>query len=75
MRIVIVGAGGVGSAAAAVAARRPVFREVWLADVDADRAVTAADRTGDDRFRGVGVDASTPAELVRSSPRPRLTPS
>ncbi len=64
MRVVIVGAGGVGSAVATVAAGRQVFREVWLADVDAGRAVAAAERTGDDRFRGVGVDASNRADLV-----------
>jgi len=34
MRIVVLGAGGVGSSAAAVAARRPFFERMVLADVD-----------------------------------------
>ncbi len=61
----MVGAGGVGSAFAAIAQRREVFEEVVLADVALERAQAAADRLGEpDRFRGERVDASSQAELV-----------
>jgi saccharopine dehydrogenase-like NADP-dependent oxidoreductase len=58
MRILILGAGGVGSAAALIAARREFPSAVVVADYDrarADRAVTAA---ADDRFVAAEVDAS-----------------
>jgi saccharopine dehydrogenase-like NADP-dependent oxidoreductase len=58
MRILILGAGGVGSAAAIIAARREFPSAVVVADYDrarADRAVTAA---ADDRFVAAEVDAS-----------------
>ncbi len=59
MRVLILGAGGVGAAAAAVAARRERFEAVWLADVVEDKARSAAESTGSDRVRGVAVDASS----------------
>src|SRR5215471_3838671 len=52
MRILLVGAGGVGSAIARIAARRP-FAELLVADYDQDRAVRAA---GPD-FTAVQIDA------------------
>jgi saccharopine dehydrogenase (NAD+, L-lysine forming) len=70
MRIVIVGSGGVGAAAAAIAARRGFFESVVLADYDEGRARAAAERTGDRRFSGVRVDASDAsavAELLRTA--------
>jgi saccharopine dehydrogenase-like NADP-dependent oxidoreductase len=70
MRIVVVGAGGVGGAAATIAARRDLFSSVVLADYDESRARDAAARTGDDRFRGVRVDAgdrSAVADLLRAT--------
>ncbi len=65
MKLVILGAGGVGAAAARIAARRPVFDSVVLADYDLDRAVAAAHATGDARFSGVQVDASDEAAVQR----------
>jgi saccharopine dehydrogenase (NAD+, L-lysine-forming) len=63
MRVLTVGAGGVG---AAVAARRRAFIEhLTLADVDAARAVAVAARMGDDaRFAAAEVDASDEAQLA-----------
>jgi saccharopine dehydrogenase (NAD+, L-lysine forming) len=65
VKVLVIGAGGVGSAFAAIAQRRPVFEEVVLADVAIARASAAADRLGEpDRFRGERVDASSRAEIV-----------
>jgi saccharopine dehydrogenase-like NADP-dependent oxidoreductase len=70
MRTVVIGAGGVGGAAAAIAARRGFFSAVVMADYDGARASAVAARTGDPRFTGVQVDASDPdavAELLRAT--------
>jgi saccharopine dehydrogenase-like NADP-dependent oxidoreductase len=65
MRVLVVGAGGVGAAFAAIAQRRPAFTEVVLADVALERAQAAAGRLGEpDRFRAERVDASSLRELV-----------
>jgi saccharopine dehydrogenase-like NADP-dependent oxidoreductase len=58
VRILILGAGGVGSAAALIAARRPFPSHVVLADYDAARAERAAAATGDARFVAAQLDAS-----------------
>ncbi|MFF3172213.1 saccharopine dehydrogenase family protein [Streptomyces sp. NPDC057900] len=58
MRILIVGAGGVGTAAARIAARRPFFEHCVVADYVLERAVQAADATGDPRFVAARIDAS-----------------
>ena len=70
MRILVIGAGGVGSAAVAILARRAFFDRVVVADYDSPRARRAvADR--DDRFTAAaGVDASDPeavAALIRDT--------
>jgi saccharopine dehydrogenase-like NADP-dependent oxidoreductase len=65
MKVLVVGAGGVGAAFAAIAQRRQVFEEVILADVSPERANAAAERLGEPgRFRGERVDASSRSELV-----------
>lgn len=65
MRILIVGTGGVGAAAAGIAQRRDCFDHVVLADVDGARAQAVADRLGEpDRFSAAQVDASDEAALV-----------
>ena len=64
MRILVVGAGGVGAAAAAIARHRPFFEAMVLADVDAGRARAAAARLDDPRVTGAGCDASDPAAIV-----------
>jgi saccharopine dehydrogenase (NAD+, L-lysine forming) len=64
VRVLVIGAGGVGAAAATVAARRDFFERMVLADVDHARAQAAADRTGDPRFAAAAVDASDPAAIA-----------
>ncbi|MGN6780007.1 MAG: saccharopine dehydrogenase NADP-binding domain-containing protein, partial [Marmoricola sp.] len=61
MRILLVGAGGVGSAFAAIAARRDFFETVVVADHDLTRAERAA--AVDERYVAARVDASS-AEAV-----------
>ena len=56
MRILLIGAGGVGAAFAAIAARRDFFEQVVIADYDASRAEKAA--AADPRFVAAQVDAS-----------------
>jgi saccharopine dehydrogenase-like NADP-dependent oxidoreductase len=73
VKVLVIGAGGVGAAFAAIAQRREVFEHVVLADVSIDRAIAAADRLGEpDRFAAERVDASNRAEIVelivRTSP-------
>ena len=60
MRILLVGAGGVGAAFAAIAQRRDFFEKIVIADYDRGRADTAAT---DPRFEAAQVDASS-AESV-----------
>ncbi|ADB51713.1 saccharopine dehydrogenase family protein [Conexibacter woesei] len=65
MRILIVGTGGVGAAAAAIAQRRSFFSHMVLADVDRARAQAVVDRLGEpDRFSAAEVDASDESALV-----------
>ena len=65
MRILVIGAGGVGSAFATIAASRPVFTDIVLADIDATRAGVAAAQAGSDRVRGTRLDASNRSEIVQ----------
>ncbi|MFC5927606.1 saccharopine dehydrogenase family protein [Micromonospora vulcania] len=62
MRVLLVGAGGVGSAAVAIAARRSFFETMVVADRDPGRAERAVAEY-DDRFVAAQVDASS-AEAV-----------
>jgi saccharopine dehydrogenase-like NADP-dependent oxidoreductase len=65
MRVLTIGAGGVGGAVAAIARRRPFIEQLTLADVDEQRAATVAARMGDDRrFAAAQVDASDEAQLA-----------
>ena len=65
MELLVIGAGGVGSAAAVVALRRPFVDRVVLADVDAGRAAAAAAASGDPaRARAEVVDASSRADVL-----------
>jgi saccharopine dehydrogenase-like NADP-dependent oxidoreductase len=63
MRVLVVGAGGVGSAVAAIARRRGFFERMILADLSADRAAAAAAR-GDERFGSAALDASDSAAIA-----------
>jgi saccharopine dehydrogenase-like NADP-dependent oxidoreductase len=58
MRLLILGAGGVGSAAVRIAARRPFLEHVLVADYELARAERAVAAAGDDRFRPARLDAS-----------------
>jgi saccharopine dehydrogenase (NAD+, L-lysine forming) len=65
VRILVVGAGGVGSAVAAVSRHRSFFEHMTLADVDVARAQRAVDALGEpDRFAAARVDASDAATVV-----------
>ena len=64
MRILVVGAGGVGSAFVPIAARRTFFEHVVVADYDADRASALVARTADLRFSAARVDASRSADVA-----------
>jgi len=64
VRILVVGAGGVGAAVASVAQRRDFFERMVLADVDEERARAAAARAGDPRFAASAVDASDSAAIA-----------
>ncbi len=58
MRILLVGAGGVGSAFTAIAARRNFFERCVVADYDESRAARAVEALGDERFVAARIDAS-----------------
>ena len=64
MRILIVGAGGVGSAFASIAARRPTFTDIVLADIDGNRAGRAAEKARSERVHATRVDASDRTDIV-----------
>jgi saccharopine dehydrogenase (NAD+, L-lysine forming) len=65
MNVLVIGAGGVGSALVAIAARRPFFTSLTIADVDPVRARRAAELSGDcARVRPATVNASDRAAIV-----------
>ena len=58
MNILVIGSGGVGAAAAAIARRRDFFEHMTMTDIDEARARAVAEGTGDARFAGAKLDAS-----------------
>ncbi|WP_159501846.1 saccharopine dehydrogenase family protein [Microbacterium sp. 18062] len=69
MRILIIGAGGVGSAAARIAVRRDFFETLVVADHDPARPQALVDELGDARVSAAQVDASDSAavaDLIRT---------
>ena len=85
MRILIIGAGGVGSAVAAIARRRDFFDRLVLTDLDHERAAQAVARLGDPRYRAAALDASNveaivdlarieEADVILNACDPRLNP-
>ncbi|MFH9553463.1 saccharopine dehydrogenase family protein [Streptomyces sp. NPDC017435] len=65
MRVLLVGAGGVGTAITRIAARRPFFEAMVVADHDPARAVSAvAALDGDERFHAERVDAADEAAVA-----------
>ena len=74
MRILVVGAGGVGTAAVAIAARRDFFEHMVVADYDPARVDHAlAQVAGDMRFSGARVDASSVEAMVALIREERVT--
>ena len=64
MRVLLVGAGGVGGSIALIAARRDFFDAMVVADYDGARATQVVQSTGDPRFVAARVDASDQAAVV-----------
>ena len=64
MRVLLVGAGGVGGAIALIAARRTFFDAMVIADYDGGRAAAVAASTGDPRFTSARVDASDSGQVA-----------
>ena len=74
MRILLIGAGGVGSAVVGIAERRDFFERLVVADYDPARVEKALARTaGDGRFSGATVDASDVAALIALIREDRIT--
>ncbi|MBA2367104.1 MAG: saccharopine dehydrogenase NADP-binding domain-containing protein [Actinobacteria bacterium] len=66
MRVLVVGAGGVGSAVAAVAARRDFVTAMAVTDLDPERAERAVGRL-DERFSAAPLDASDVAAVNQAA--------
>src|SRR6202161_3394701 len=65
MKVLVVGAGGVGAAFAAIAQRRPAFERVVLADLSTRRAHDVVGRLGEaGRFAAGRLDAASRAEVL-----------
>ena len=74
MRILVIGAGGVGSAVAPIAARRDFFEHIVMADYDAARAKRVVDGLGSDaRFSSVRLDASRADDVAAVIRERRIT--
>ena len=75
MRILVVGAGGVGSAVVAIAARRDFFELCVVADYDLDRArrAVAAVAVRPERFAATQVDASSVEAVAQLCRAHRIT--
>jgi saccharopine dehydrogenase-like NADP-dependent oxidoreductase len=71
MRILLVGAGGVGGAFTAIAARRDFFEAMVVADYDLGRAEKAA--STDERYTAAQVDASSRASVEALCREHRIT--
>jgi saccharopine dehydrogenase (NAD+, L-lysine forming) len=72
MRVLVVGSGGVGAAFASIAARRPVFEQIIVADIDAARAARASARADSPRVVSTRVDASDRLDLVELARTARI---
>jgi saccharopine dehydrogenase-like NADP-dependent oxidoreductase len=79
MRILLVGAGGVGDAIAKIAARRDFFETIVVSDYDLSRAertvawVTARHGEQGDRFVAAKIDASDPESVAAVAREHRAT--
>jgi saccharopine dehydrogenase-like NADP-dependent oxidoreductase len=66
VNVLVIGSGGVGSAIAAVAARRSFFERMTLADLDPLRSAQAVSGLDDGRFGSTVLDASSTDAIVDS---------
>ncbi|MFD9947046.1 saccharopine dehydrogenase family protein [Nonomuraea sp. NPDC059023] len=66
MRILLVGAGGVGSAVVPIAARRDFFQHIVVADSKQDRAARAVAQVDDARFSAIQLDAADRAQVAEA---------
>ena len=73
LRILLVGAGGVGAAATSIAARRDFFEIFVVADYDPDRSGKVVARTDDARFTAARVDASDADQVAALCREQRIT--
>jgi saccharopine dehydrogenase-like NADP-dependent oxidoreductase len=64
VKVLVVGTGGVGAAAAAVARKRDFFERMTFADLDPARPQALVDRLDDGRFAAAQVDASDQASVA-----------
>ncbi len=64
MKALVIGAGGVGSAIANIASRRPFITSMVIADYDLARAEAAVFKSKDARFSAAQVDASDQSAIV-----------
>jgi saccharopine dehydrogenase-like NADP-dependent oxidoreductase len=63
MKALVIGAGGVGSAIANIASRRPFITEMVIADYSLSRATAAVTKVNDPRFSAAEVNASDVANI------------
>jgi saccharopine dehydrogenase-like NADP-dependent oxidoreductase len=73
MRILIIGAGGVGSSAALIAARRDFYQSIVIADYDGSRAQMLAERINDPRFSAIELDASDAQAVAQACRSHQIT--
>lgn len=66
MKVLVLGAGAVGTVSALRFARHPIFRQLVIADAVPGRAQTLADRINDPRVRGITLDAAREDLLVQA---------
>jgi saccharopine dehydrogenase-like NADP-dependent oxidoreductase len=71
VKILLIGAGGVGGAFTAIAARRDFYETIVIADYSAERAEKAA--AADKRFTAARIDASDPASVSALCREHRIT--
>jgi saccharopine dehydrogenase-like NADP-dependent oxidoreductase len=65
MRILVIGAGGVGSAVVPTALRRDFFEHLVVADYDLGRAAAVADKAADPRVTAARIDATDREAIAR----------
>jgi len=66
MRVLAIGAGGVGTSAALIAKRRDFFDAWVIADYDATRAQALQERVADGRFTAIELDASSQEAVAKA---------